>query len=89
MTLDGAKAIFPTDWHTIDAITGIECRQLTEDTYQLRSPSHSLTVNKEGFDLYRDDTAAGHAIFEDWCHRNNIVAVQRTLRDVEGADDFD
>ena len=72
------EKVFPTEWHVIDSIAGIECRQTSEETYQLRSSSHIITVNQEGFDLYRDNSDAGRAIFEDWCARFAIIAVPRT-----------
>ncbi|MFY3742100.1 MAG: hypothetical protein HMLIMOIP_002564 [Candidatus Nitrosomirales archaeon] len=68
---------FPTPWHMINALLEVECRQLDFDTYELRSPSHTLTLNKEGFNLYRDDSTQGQVIFEDWLDRNNIVSVPR------------
>lgn len=73
----------PTKWRPIDAVTGVEVRQTTEDTYELRSAVYFLILNKEGFDLYRDFTEAGQAIFEDWCFRHNVVAQPRT--DINGA----
>lgn len=71
---DEPEVGYPTDWHSIDANTEVSCRQLSDNTYQLRSPTHTLTLNKEGFDLYRDNTLQGQVIFGDWCARNNVAA---------------
>lgn len=73
---------YPTEWHFIDTENDIQCRQITPFTYQLRSVSHFLTLTKEGFDLYRDNSPQGQAIYEDWCDRNHIVSTLRT--DIDG-----
>lgn len=78
---------WPTDWHMLDDILKIECRQLSADTYQLRSLSHSITLNSEGFNLYRDHTPQGQVIFEDWCNRNQIVSEPRDDVPSEALDD--
>lgn len=62
------------DWHIIDCLTQVECRQISLDTYQLRSPTHEITINKEGFDLYREDRDK----FEKWVDDNKVVSVVRT-----------
>lgn len=79
---DGPVTPIPTDseftdeWHMINQLTRTECRQLSDDTFQLRNASHTLTVNKEGFDLYRSDTPA----FEKWMDDNSIVATPRNTK---------
>jgi hypothetical protein len=65
--------VYPTAWHLIDSLSNIECRQLSFDTYQLKSLTNIITINKEGFDLYRDHTSQGQVIFTDWMRRNNIT----------------
>lgn len=65
---------FPTEWHMIDAITKVECRQTSEDTYQLRSKTHIVTLNREGFDLYRHGPDAE---FDKWLDENHIVSEKR------------
>jgi hypothetical protein len=65
---------YPTEWHMIDDINKIECRQLSDDTYQLKSLSHILTINKEGFNLFRDHSPQGAVIWNDWLKRNNIIS---------------
>jgi len=68
---------YPTKWHPIDALNGVECRQLSDDTYQLRSPITVITINAEGFALYRDHTFDGQLSFNVWLRDNNIVAYDR------------
>ena len=77
---------YPTEWHDIDALTETECRQISEQEYELRTPAYTITLNREGFSLYRDDTLAGKAIFTDWCVRHDVVTVPRKLRDLDGTD---
>jgi hypothetical protein len=81
-------APFPTEWHDIDVLAGTECRQLTENTFELRSFSHTIVVDREGFDLYREDST-GHAIqFEEWCKAHNIVAMERPQNEVVIKDEY-
>jgi hypothetical protein len=63
---------YPTEWRLLDEHFNIECRQLSLDTYQLRNELSVLTVNKEGFNLYRDGSFQGAIVFNDWLKRNNI-----------------
>lgn len=67
-----SEPIYPTEWHTIDSVAGVDCRQLSLDTYQLKSEDHTVTLNKEGFSLSRDNSPQGRVIFHDWCARNKI-----------------
>lgn len=64
---------FPTEWHMIDDVLQIQCRQVSEDSYELQSHNQIMTLNAEGFDLFRDDTLAGQVIFSDWCERSNVA----------------
>jgi hypothetical protein len=68
---------FPSDWHPIDILKGVECRQVSLDTFQLRSASHMLTLNREGFDYYRNGTTRGFQQFEEWMIKHEIVSVPR------------
>lgn len=68
---------YPTDWHPFNYADSIECRQVSFDTYQLRSKLYVLTLDTEGFNLYRDGTPQGQVIFEDWRKRNQIEPVRR------------
>lgn len=74
---DWFESPISSDWHIINEPLRVESRQVSLDTYQLRSPTHTVTLNKEGFDLYRDGSHQGMVVFEDWCERNNIVAIPR------------
>lgn len=71
-------AIYPTDWHSINVLANTEVRQLSEDTFELRSASHTVVLNKVAFNLYRDGSEAGNAIFDNYCERNGLHAVPRT-----------
>lgn len=73
-----------TDWHMVNDLLKVEVRQLSDDTFQLKSPTHSITINREGFDLYRDGSVAGQAIFDDWCLRNKIVPVAHPTESSDG-----
>jgi hypothetical protein len=68
---------YPTEWHHIDILKGVECRQMSDDTFQLRSISHMLTVDREGFNHYRNGTIDGLRKFEDWMAKHEIVSVPR------------
>ncbi len=70
-------AIYPTEWHLFDAIANVECRQLSDDTFELRSPTHSITVNRVGFDLYRDNTQEGRETFEKWFDEHGLTTTVR------------
>lgn len=69
-------AEFPTDWHMANALTNVEVRQLSEDTYELRSASYTMKVDATGFNLFRHDTLA----FEAYVDAHNIATVARTDR---------
>ncbi len=73
-TTPSISSSFAKEWRVIDVIANIKCRQLTEDTFQLKSPSHVITVNREGFDLYRTNIDA----FETWVDDHEIKAVEIT-----------
>ncbi len=57
-------------WRTIDHLNGIEMRQEGLDTYTLRSATHTVIVNSEGWDAYRQ----GGADWNSWMQRNNVGA---------------
>lgn len=68
---------FPTDWRPVNVISGIDCRQLSFDTFELRSASHTLVVTKEGFNLYRDGSQEGQMRFEKYLEDNGIELIPR------------
>lgn len=68
------EAIFPTEWHPVNDPMGVEVRQLSDDTYELRSPSHTITIDSEGFNHYRTSDST----FEMWMFNHKIEAVART-----------
>jgi len=72
---------YSTEWHLLDAEEKVECRQLSLDTYELRSPTHLITLSHEGFALYLDNSEAGKIIFQDWCQRHNVMSELRTITD--------
>jgi hypothetical protein len=37
------------DWHLFDIEANLQCRQLREDTFQLKSDTHFVTLTKEEF----------------------------------------
>jgi len=59
----------------IDSISEIECKMFSLDTYQLRSPTHIITVNKEGFEYFKD---SNQEKWNHWLMVNNIKSVKRT-----------
>lgn len=71
------QAIYPEQWHMFDAIEEIECRRISIDTYQLRSPTHIITLNEEGFELYRDGSPEGVLKFSEWMGENHVIPVRR------------
>lgn len=77
-SLERVDAMYPTEWHVLDEIGQVEYRQHSDDTHELRSPTHSIILNTEGFNLYLDNTLQGQVIFEDWCTRHNIEPTIRT-----------
>lgn len=68
------KPIYPTEWHMLDSLTHVECRQLSDDTYQLRSATHSITINTEGFNIYRESVASK---WNRWLEANDIQSIPR------------
>jgi hypothetical protein len=71
---DTTESLYPTEWRMVDAIKEIKCRQLSANQFQLSNEINTITINREGFDLYRDSSLQGQVIFEDWCNRNNVVS---------------
>lgn len=77
---------YPTEWHMIDAINNIECRQMSYDSYQLRSRVHTITINKEGLDLFREsmtDTYMSGTVGSKWNKylRDNYHNIKSEPRD--------
>lgn len=60
--------MYPTDWQMYDGMGKEEIRKTSADTYQLRTPEGILTLNQEGFNLYRDDKSA----FLKWADEHHI-----------------
>lgn len=72
--------IYPTEWRVIDALSGIEHRQMSDDTHQLRSPAHAIMINTEGFKIFREQNAAA---WYRWLDDNNLEAFPRVIFDAE------
>lgn len=72
MTLMHSESDWPTDWHSIDVELNAECRQVSHDTFQVRSPTHMVTINSEGFNLWRDNSLDGQLTFEHWLDDQGI-----------------
>lgn len=71
-----SDANFPTDWHLVDTMSGHECRQLSENTYQIRSHTHIITLDTSGFEAYREGSEA----FDLWMDVNNPVVTTREYK---------
>lgn len=73
---------YPTEWKLIDFLpdhvdsNGIECRQTSDDTFQLRSDTHVLTISKEGFNLFRD--ADNSEKWNKWLYDNKVKSTPRS-----------
>jgi hypothetical protein len=61
-------------WRLLDALSDIEIRQISLDTYEMRSPTHHIMINQEGFDLFRSNDSAK---WNRWLKDHNIVSVPR------------
>jgi hypothetical protein len=69
---------FPTAWRSLDLETGVECRQLSLETFELRSEYSVIILDVEGFNLYREsDPTDSTSAFELWRRKKNV---QPTLR---------
>jgi hypothetical protein len=64
----------PSDWRILNELNGIEVRQISLDTYQMRNKYDVVTVNREGFNLYREHN---YASFAEWMRVNNVESVAR------------
>jgi hypothetical protein len=70
---------FPTPWRPLDIELGIECRQLSLETYELRSAHSVIILDVEGFNLYRDSNPADPtSAFELWRRKRNVQPTLRT-----------
>lgn len=65
---------FSHDWRILDAEKEIECKQISLDTFQLRSSTHVVTVDKEGFQAY---ISRDRGPWVDWLLKNNVKSVPR------------
>lgn len=61
--------IHPTPWRDLDIVQGVEVRQTSDDTWQLRTLKHYVTLNREAFDYYLDGDME---LFGEWMHKNKI-----------------
>ena len=68
------ESSYPTEWLIHDPISEIDYRKLSEDTIQLRSPTHFLTVSVEGYSYFRTDARKWSKYLKD----NNINPVPRS-----------
>jgi hypothetical protein len=71
-TTEGNDNVYPDDWHVIDHLAGISCRQTSNDTYQLTNGLTMYTVNKEGFDVFRENHPT---VFYAWLKEHKIQGV--------------
>lgn len=74
----GETDVYPTEWHMIDQLAHEEVRQLSPDTYQLRDKLAIVTLDREGFNLYRE---ANTIQFMRWMSDNNVVIESRVSDD--------
>lgn len=67
--------IFTQKWERISHYPAFEARQMSEDTYQIRSSTHMVTVNQEGYDIFisRERTDS----FVKWLADHHIESVLR------------
>jgi hypothetical protein len=70
---DVPKVEYPTSWHLIDVLKGIECRQTSEKEYQLRTKTHIITIDPVGFELFRMDPVK----FDRWLEIHNVKSYNR------------
>lgn len=68
------KPIYPSNWRPLDIQANIEVRNLSDDTYQMRSPTHTITIPSEGFNLFREETSEA---WNKYLKDNNIKSVPR------------
>ncbi len=65
---------FPTVWRDVDQEYGWQVRQTSLDTWQLRSRTHVVTIDTEGFNLFR---SGNEAVWEKYLTDNSITPVHR------------
>jgi hypothetical protein len=67
---------YPSNWCDVDP--GIEARRIALDTFELRSETHVMLLDREGFDLYLKQTEKGDCLdFKAWCKNHNVESRQR------------
>jgi hypothetical protein len=69
----------PGSWIELDKSLGHEYRQISLDTFEIRSKTHVIMVNQEGMDLYRKSWDS----FAEWLVKNDIKNKQREDLDVK------
>lgn len=65
---------WPTNWHMIDSIQGVEVKQIHPNHFVLRNASHEVNLDKEGFNVYR----TSHKDFEKFLDENLVESLPRT-----------
>ncbi len=68
-------SLYPKNWAIIPHYPAFESRQLSEDTYQIRSKTHQITVNKEGYDLFLSEDRPNS--WAAWMEQNHVVSFRR------------
>jgi len=71
---DDPEKLFPGIWEPVKERLGFESRQLTEDTFQIRSKSHEITVTKKGYELFKTDSPE----WQMWLFNNGITSTPRS-----------
>lgn len=66
---------YPTKWYSFDVEADINVRQLSEDTYEIVTPSMVVMVNKEAFNYFRESNMRAFFI---WIDENNVEIKERT-----------
>ncbi len=70
--------VFPTKWHPASILEEyVECRQTSEDTYQLKDGRYITTMPADAFNLWRADTKS----YIDWLKFNKDKVVTMIQED--------
>lgn len=72
------EPIYPTEWRRMDIFDVTEVRQTSDDTYQIRTPYKVITINSEGFRLYRNCLAIqDFNAFDVWVKEHGAIVTPR------------
>ncbi len=63
------KENYPTKWEMIDGFARQECRQIADDTFELRDPDGIITIHQTGLNLYKTGQTSA---FIQWLKANNV-----------------